>query len=242
MNQPFSTAESLRFGWTKTRTNSGLVFKVVLLFAAIVLLQGIAKALISNQILYAVATVVISLVEVVLGVGATVISLKLSRNEKTVLRDVIPPWHITVRCVLASLISGIYTALGALIPIGLGALLVVYNPSPGIFGLVCVYLLVALGVFLGVNLILRYAMVKIAAVDGDISIFGSVRKSARLVRGVKWHLLWFLLIIILLNVAGAMLFFVGLLITAPVTLIAFAHVYLALSEHTDMQSGNTSGL
>src|SRR3989344_3360157 len=228
MNQPFRTTGSLRFGWEKTRANSGLLFKVVLMFAVVVIVQSIAQTLISNQVIAVLAACIIGIVEIVFGVGATVISLKLARGERAAFSDIIPPWRITVRYVLASLISGFYIALGAGIPIGLGALIVLTYPSLGSGGLVGVFLLMALGVSIGVYLLLRYLMVKIAAVDGEIGVFDTLRKSTRLSRGVKWSLFWFLLALILLNIIGALLFFVGLLITVPVTLIAFAHVYLAL--------------
>ncbi len=232
MNHPFSTAGALRFGWEKTRANSGLLFKVVLAFAAVVIAQSIAQTLISNQIIAVLAACIIGIVEIVFGVGATVISLKLARGEQTILRDIVPPWRITVRYVLASLVSGLYIVLGAGIPISLGALIVLTYPSLGSGGLVGVFLLMALGVSIGVYLLLRYLMVKIAAVDGEIGVFDTLRKSTRLSRGVKWPLLWFLLALVLLNIIGALLFFVGLLITVPVTLVAFAHAYLALSEHS----------
>ncbi len=49
--------------------------------------------------------------------------------------------------------------------------------------------------------------------------------------GVKWHLLGFLLIVALLNLLGAIVFLVGLLVTVPVTMIAYAHIYQKLQAH-----------
>jgi uncharacterized membrane protein len=79
----------------------------------------------------------------------------------------------------------------------------------------------------GIYLALRYGMVRFAVIDGA-SVTDSLRKSAELTQGVKWHLLWFILSIIAINIVGAILFLVPLLVTVPVTMIAYAHVYQKL--------------
>ena len=43
--------------------------------------------------------------------------------------------------------------------------------------------------------------------------------------------LGFVIIIALLNIAGMLLLLVGLLVTIPVSMIAYAHVYVILHEH-----------
>jgi uncharacterized membrane protein len=79
----------------------------------------------------------------------------------------------------------------------------------------------------GIYLMVRYSMVRFAVIDGA-SVTDSLRKSAELTQGIKWHLLWFILAIIAINIIGAVLFLVPLLVTVPVTMIAYAHVYQKL--------------
>jgi uncharacterized membrane protein len=79
----------------------------------------------------------------------------------------------------------------------------------------------------GIYLMLRYSMVRFAVIDGA-SVTDSLRKSAELSQGVKWHLLWFILAVIAINIVGAILLLVPLLVTVPVTMIAYAHVYQKL--------------
>jgi uncharacterized membrane protein len=76
---------------------------------------------------------------------------------------------------------------------------------------------------------LRYSMARFAVVDGE-GITDSLRKSAQETKGVKWHLLGFFLALIGLNILGAVALLVGLLVTLPVSAIAYAHVYLKLKN------------
>ena len=62
-------------------------------------------------------------------------------------------------------------------------------------------------------------------------ITASLRESAEMTHGIKWHLLGFFIIILLLNIVGALLLLVGLLVSVPVTMIAYAHVYQKLRVH-----------
>src|SRR3989344_3898665 len=76
----------------------------------------------------------------------------------------------------------------------------------------------------GVYLLLRYGMVRFVVLDGA-GVTESLGKSAALTRGVKWRLLGFFAAVVALNILGVFLFYVGLLITVPVSMIAYAHVY-----------------
>lgn len=63
--------------------------------------------------------------------------------------------------------------------------------------------------------------------EGPIeSLFSSVR----ITRGKKWALFQFLILSLVVNVAGFFVFFVGFLVTLPVTLLATVHAYRTLSR------------
>ena len=195
MKTPFSISESIRFGWEKTRSHSGLIFKVILtLFAA-----QIAHSIISSTLMPSLegifAMIVLTVVSVVLGTGAMVITLKIARGQHANYSDIVPPLELVVRYFFASLLAGIVIVLGFILLI-----------IPGIY------------------LLLRYSMVRFAAIDGK-GIIESLKESGKLTHGVKWNLLGFFLVLIALNILGAIPLFLGLLITLPVTAIAYAHVY-----------------
>jgi uncharacterized membrane protein len=77
---------------------------------------------------------------------------------------------------------------------------------------------------------LRYSMARLAVLDGA-AIIESLGKSKKLTQGVKWHLVLFALALAALNVLGFLALVVGLLVTVPVSLLAFVHVYLKLKAH-----------
>ena len=67
--------------------------------------------------------------------------------------------------------------------------------------------------------------------DYGAEILESLTISSKLTHGVKWHLLGFFIVLAALNIAGALLLLIGLLVTLPVSMIAYAHIYLKLKHH-----------
>lgn len=58
----------------------------------------------------------------------------------------------------------------------------------------------------------------------------AIKRSRELTDGEKWNLFGFFLVILAINVLGALAFGFGLLVTVPITGIAFAHIYNALKN------------
>ncbi|MDE2213012.1 MAG: hypothetical protein KGJ34_00540 [Patescibacteria group bacterium] len=227
MMPPFFIGESLRFGWRTMRLHNSLLLKVVLTLVGLALLRGLFQALVQNAPANIALAILITIIELIFGIGATVISLRLARGEPASYRDIIPSVSTGIRYILASIAAGVIVLLGFLIPILLGSA-ALYLPAP--FSSVVGGFLVAVGIILGVYLILRYSMVKFGAVDGVHRIGEILRQSTHITRGVKWRLLGFLIVIICLNILGAVALIVGLLVTIPVSMLAAAHVYLKLLE------------
>ena len=61
----------------------------------------------------------------------------------------------------------------------------------------------------------------------------AMRMSSRITQSVKWKLFGFGLVLALINIVGTICLFVGLLVTVPVTLLAFSFVYRKLLEQTE---------
>jgi hypothetical protein len=200
MQHHFSISESLRFGWHKTKTHSRLLFQVLLTLFAVQVASAIVSRVLGHTLLGIAAIVALTVIMLFLGVGLTVIALKLARGEHSSYSDIMPKGELVWRFLVAGILSGIFMAIGLVLLI-----------IPGIY------------------LMMRYSMVRFAVIDGA-SITESLRKSAELTRGSKWHLLGFILVIILINIVGALLLLVGLLVTIPVTMVAYADVYQKLKQ------------
>ena len=67
-------------------------------------------------------------------------------------------------------------------------------------------------------------------VDKKLDITESIRKSGEITQGHKGWLFGFAIVLGLVNIAGALLLLVGLLVTIPLTTMAYIYVYRQLSS------------
>lgn len=203
MHTPFSIEESLRFGWQKTKEHSRLLFQVMLTFFAVDVISGIIQATLEGTMLGALARFVLFLVSVFVSTGFLTIALKIARGQDATYTDLMPKIELVWSVFIVSILSVVLIIAG------------------------CILLLIP-----GIYLMVRFSMVCFSVIDGAKPL-ESFDKSTSLTDGVKWELFGFLVIVILLNVLGAALFMIGLLVTLPVTMIAFAHIYTKLKHHRE---------
>jgi len=64
---------------------------------------------------------------------------------------------------------------------------------------------------------------KFLLVDKDMSILESIRTSWAITKGVRLKLFLFMLVVMGVNLLGAIALFLGLLVTVPVTFLATLH-------------------
>jgi uncharacterized membrane protein len=194
----FSTLEALEFGWHKLRQHNGLLLKVMLSLFALQVVEEIVSRTIGDTLLGALASVALAVLSVVMSAGLTMLSLRIAEGHAAHYRDLFPWNRMVWLYFLASLLMGL-TILGGLI------LLVI----PGIF------------------LMVRLSFVRFPVIEGAGPI-EAIKRSWALTRGHWWHLAGFLLVLLGINVVGAILLLVGLLVSVPVSMLAMAHVYLKL--------------
>jgi len=198
--KPFSIKEALEFGWHKTREHSGILFQVMLAFFVLEIVQAIIERTIATTLLGSLANAALSVVSLVMGAGFTMIALKLSHGHKTHFRELFP-WNRTVWLYfLASLLSALAMVGGFI-------------------------LLIIPGIIVGV----RLSFVRFAVMEGARP-FESLHQSWHATRGHFWRMLGLVLVLVGINIVGAMLLLVGLLVTVPVSMLAMAHVYLKLKH------------
>lgn len=247
MHQHFSIKNSFMFGWHTMRAHSALVFKVVLtVFALQVAFEVVNKVLVPNPVGILAAIVLMGSL-IVTGFGAAIISLKLVRNKPAQYRDLLPSFKVTFRYIVASAVAAI-AVLAPLIVAGIAVVVLAVMLDVSFthgtvantdvpFWLLCasVSLLIAAALTLSGYMALRYSFVRFAVID-NTTVMASLRESAHLVRGHVLRLLGFFIVLLLLNLLGALLLLVGLLVTVPVTAIAYAHVYQHLKGHIETKS------
>jgi len=200
MTHTFSIKEALQFGWEKTRKHSGLLFQVVITLFAVQILSSIAGEVLEGTIDGIFAALLAAIVGAVIGVGAMRIVLKIATHQHTSYADIIPPLGLVWQYVVVTFFAALIIFLGLILLI-----------IPGIY------------------FALRYMFVRFAVLEGA-GIKGSLSQSAKMTQGIKWKLLGFMLVLGLVNILGFLALIIGLLVTIPVTLIAYAHVYTVLKK------------
>jgi len=80
----------------------------------------------------------------------------------------------------------------------------------------------------GIIWALKFQFMPILTVDKGLKPTEAMKESARMTEGHKWHLFKFWAFIIALNFLGFVCLFVGLLVTIPVSTLAYLHIYKKL--------------
>lgn len=235
----FSIREAVVFGWHKLKERSGLVFGVVLTMFALEVVSSMVQKTLQGTLLGAMASIVLAIAGIVLGAGATLIFLRLVKGEPARYRDIVPEIRLVWKYFAVSVLTGVIVLAPLVVAGSLSFVLLAstgsINFSEGIPAegslpmLVIAGLITAVAGIAAVYLGLRYSMARLSVVDGA-EILESLRQSTRLTTGVMWRLLLFVLAIIGLNLLGLLAFAVGLLVTVPISMLAFIHVYLARKE------------
>jgi hypothetical protein len=163
---------------------------------------------------------VLAVAQFVVGVGLTLIALRIAQGKHVELSELIPPAQLLWRYFAATLLVGLIIGGVALI-----AILVSLAASSAFGSNLGVLFFGGLATFaLAVYFSIRFSMVRFAILDGE-EVVESLKRSTAMTQGHMWRILAFLVVIVLVNMLGAIAFLVGLLVTIPLTLIAYAHVY-----------------
>lgn len=239
MTHSFSIKESIIFGWSKLKERSGLIFGVILTMFALQVVSSIVQEALEGLPLGALLSIILAVVGVVLGAGATLIFLRIAKGEPARYRDVVPQARVVWRYFATNILTGVIAlaplVAGGIVSFTLLALSGSINFSEGLPAEGSAPMLALAGLIMAVAFVgavylgVRYSMARLSAVDGA-NIFESLSNSAKLTRGVKGRLMLFALAIIGLNLIGLLALVVGLLVTIPVSMLAFTHIYLKRKE------------
>lgn len=202
-----STRVNLDFGaifresWTLLRTNSTLVAKV---FGVMVIFSLMSNALLAQTsgVIQAVLQLGSFILQLLFGIGSTYIVLAIAANKPVELSAL---WQFTDKLLNYFILIVIYSVL---VTVG-------------------IFLLVVPGIIWAT----KYGLAPLIIAWKKMEAMEAMRLSARMTDGYKLQLFIFYLIIVVLNILGAVAFMVGLLITAPLTYIASGVVFHKLAAH-----------
>jgi len=195
---------TIRYGWDVTKANLSLII-VLMIVAALAtgIPSGIAESLEQPAPGLAVLfRLASSILSIVVGIGALRISLRLHDGQQVALRDLFAvDWSTFWRYGVATLLYSLVVAVG-----------------------------LVLFVIPGIILAVRYLLFGYFVVEKGARPVEALAQSSAATEGVRWDIFIFILALLLLNILGALLLLIGLLITVPISYLAAARVYRTLTS------------
>ncbi len=201
----FSKREAINFGFEVAKKN--IIFFIGL-FAVVVIISALTSAiqfgatLERQPILYIILYAVVFIINTIIGMGLIKIALEFVDKKKPKFSDLFHTKNL-VNFILASLIRGVITLIGFI-------------------------LLIIPGIIFSIRL--QYATYLV--IDKNLPPVDAVKKSWDMTKGNAWNLFFFIILLVLVNILGALLLLVGLFVTVPLTMIATAFVYRKLLLHS----------
>lgn len=128
--------------------------------------------------------------------GFYIVAFKMQKKQKAEFADFFKGFNYFLPLLLAGLLTGFFTMVG-------------------------LFLLVIPGIYLGVSYIFTLLLI----VDREIDFWQAMELSRKFVTKNWFSVFLFLLILFLINIGGALLFGIGLLVTIPLTFCALAVAY-----------------
>lgn len=199
--EQFTAGSVIKSGWETFKKRPFFIIGATVLFAVMSAVFGTLSDIVGqgDAASELVAFLVDFLLSTFVGIGMTAFFLKAAQTVESVrLGDI---WHPQnyLRYLGASILQG------AVVVIGLVLLIV-----PGVI------------------FALMFLFTPYIVVDKGLGPIAAMKESARITRGMKWELFLLMLLMLVLNLVGALLLLVGLLVTIPVSLLAIVGAYRLL--------------
>ncbi len=204
----FPYKEAVRIGWEKTKTNLGFLILVMLIVAVInIIPDGIRNSLPDNMVFLALLVGLVGwVINQIIQMGLIRISLKLNDDQETKFSDLFPFSEKLIDYIVGTILYGLIVIIGTI-------------------------LLIVPGVIWS----LKFQFYGYYIVDKNMKPIDALKMSAITSSGKKGNLFVFFIILGLINLVGLIALFVGLLISVPVTLMAYVYVYRLLMKEVEGQ-------
>jgi len=226
----FTTGDVLSRSWQILRSRMGLVMGTCLASFLLSSLPGIISSIISPNDPEAPPNplaILIGLIGAVFGIylqcGLFTFLINLASGRKSEFNDLFRGGPIVIKAILGALLFGV--AGGAVFAIGFATIALLFTVAGGagvaigVLGWMCV----ASVIFTG------FSQYFYLLVDREIGVIESFNLSSQLMKGRFWQYNIFLLTCGLINLATIVTLFTGLLLTIPLSMIASAVFYLAIT-------------
>jgi uncharacterized membrane protein len=214
----FSIGDAVRFGWDTMKGNIGFFIALLIVAFLIVNIPGAVGNFASDFPLISFVLILAGmLLSLVVQMGLIKVSLKFSAGIKGKLDDLLSSFNLLLKFIAGSIVYGL---------IVLGGSLLLFIP----------------GIIWGV----KFSLFPYFIVDRELGPIEALKASSQVTAGAKWQLFLLGLVLGLINLAGALVFLVGLFATVPISMVAYARVYRTLAGNEGifgkgMESGPGEG-
>ncbi len=209
--QKFSKGEAIRFGWDTMKSN--LAFFIGLLIALVLLytVPAIIAEMVTevNIFLGIILYIADSALTIIISMGLVKIALRFCDKEKGRFSDLFSQYRLFFKFLFATILYGLIVFGGMI-------------------------LLIVPGIILGI----KFWFYDYFVIDKKLGPIEALKRSSAITRGVKWDLFVFFLMLIGINLLGAIFLLIGLFATIPATMVAAAFVYRKLLAQTEISAGS----
>ncbi len=200
----FSSSEAIKFGFDFFKKNISTFIKLGAALIVINIVMGIIGGFFGHNNPAAVVwSIVSAIVSLIIQIGIIKIVLDLYDGKPLNLVNLYSMFYLAPRFLGASILYGLVILVGFVLLI-----------IPGIY------------------LAIRLQFYSFLIVDKNAGVVDSLKKSWALTQGTALNLFLFTLLIVILNIVGAIVLFVGLIVTIPTTTMAAVYVYRKLLSQT----------
>ena len=203
LNKTFSIKELIASSWNLTYKNFGKLLPIMLVAALVYVLISVLSVAFIKPIADGLEQLPIYIAASILAIGVINVCFKVCSNQEVFVKDLFYRSRLLLNYIVMSILQWIAVAIGLV-------LLVI----PG--------LIVAA----------RLGLAAYPLVDKELGPIESLKRSWVLVKGCTWRVFFFLIVLTLIDIAGFLVFIVGILFTLPMTVIACVLLYRQLERQT----------
>jgi uncharacterized membrane protein len=197
----FTPTEALRYGWETFKRNVGPALLLALATLLVTFVFDVAQGSRRADAVAFGSTLFSQVAHALLSFLWIRFALAVHDARAITTRELLPSGLMLLHFLAASILYGLLVAAGLV-------------------------LLIVPGIYLAV----RYGLVGFLVADGRADPIGAFHQSSALTRGMRGKLFVLGLLLLVVNLVGAMFFGIGLLLTLPVSAFAATHVYRRLAE------------
>lgn len=220
----FSKGEAIRFGWNTMKSNLGFFIYILIVAGLIVYILPITGKLTKENIpiLSTIISIVSWVLNLVIGMGLIKIALRFCDNKKVKFTDLFSCFPLFFKYLFGLFLYGIIAFGGIMLTTILATFLM---PHPIRSRLILFGILINIP---GIIFAIKFYFFNYFIVEKGLGPIEALKKSSAITKGAKWDLFVFGLLLLAINLLGALCLLIGLFATIPTSMVALAFVYRRL--------------